>query len=77
MNIDRKSRDTLIPLRRSVPNFRKRKYPPGMKRFKIRTPLEETAVMLPCYGAWLFFSPLVLMFQALPMTDTDTRIAME
>jgi len=67
----------LIPLRRSVSAFRKRKYPAGMKPFKIRSPLEETAVKLQSYAAWLFFSPLVLMFQALPMTETETRIVME
>ncbi len=53
----------LLPLRRRVQNFRKRKYPPGMTPFKIRTPLEETAMKLQSYAAWLRFSPLVLAFQ--------------
>ncbi len=64
----------LIALRRSVANFGKRKYPPGMKPFKIRSPLEETAIWLRLYAAWLFFSPLVLLFQTLPTTVTESRI---
>lgn len=67
----------LIPLRRRVSSFKKRKYPPGMKPFKIRSPLEELAVKLQSYAAWLMFSPLVLMFQALPPTETRTRIVTE
>ena len=67
----------LLPLRRSVQSFRKRKYPAGMMPFKIRTPLEETAMKLQSYAAWLRISPLVLMFQVLPTTETDTRIVME
>ncbi len=67
----------LSPLRRSVPSFRKRKYPSGMKPFNIRTPLEEAAVRLRLYASWLLFSPLVLAFQALPTTETETRITME
>lgn len=64
----------LIALRRSVAKFGKRKYPPGMKPFKIRSPLEETAGWLRLYAAWLFFSPLVLLFQTLPTTETESRI---
>jgi hypothetical protein len=66
----------LIALRRSVAKFGKRKYPPGMKPFKIRSPLEETAGWLRLYSAWLFFSPLVLLFQTLPTTETESRIVM-
>ena len=66
----------LIALRRSVAKFGKRKYPPGMKPFKIRSPLEETAGWLRLYAAWLFFSPLVLLFQTLPTTETESRIVM-
>jgi hypothetical protein len=66
----------MIPLRRAS-SFRKRKFPGGMKPFKIRTPLEETAVKLQTYAAWLFFSPLVLAFQALPTTETETRVVTE
>ena len=58
-------------------NFRKRKYPAEMTPFKIRTPLEETAMKLQRYAAWLRFSPLILAFQVLPTTETDTRIVME
>jgi hypothetical protein len=64
----------LIALRRSVAKFGKRKYPPGMKPFKIRSPLEETAIWLRLYAAWLFLSPLVLLFQTLPTTETESRI---
>jgi hypothetical protein len=67
----------LLPLRRRVQSFRKRKYPAGMTPFQIRTPSEEAAMKLQSYAAWLRFSPLVLTFQVLPMTETDTRIVME
>jgi hypothetical protein len=66
----------LIHLRRNVPAFRKRNYPAWMKPFKIRTHLEETTIILPAYAAWMLFSPLVLIFQALPPTETETRIVM-
>ena len=66
----------LIHLRRRLSSFRKRKYPAGMKRVGIRTPIEETAVWLQVYAARLFLSPLVLAFQSLPMKETDTRVAM-
>ncbi len=29
------------------------------------------------YAAWLRFSPVVLAFQVLPTTETDTRIVIE
>ncbi len=67
----------LLPLRRRVQNFRKRKYPAGMTPFKIRSPLEETAMKLQSYAAWLRFSPLVLAFQVLPNTETNTRIVID
>jgi hypothetical protein len=67
----------LLPLRRSVQKFRKRKYPATMTPFKIRTPGEEAAMKLQSYLAWLRFSPLVLMFQVLPTTETQTRVVTE
>jgi hypothetical protein len=67
----------LLPLRRRVSNFRKCKYPPGMKKFKIRSPLEEFGMILQLYALWAIFSPVVLAVQILPMTETDTRIIME
>ncbi len=67
----------LLPLRRRVENFRKRRYPPGMKPFKIRSPLMDFAVTLQGYAVWAIFSPLVLLFQVLPTTETDTRIVMD
>jgi len=64
----------LLPLRRRVQNFRKRKYPPGMTPFEIRSPSEEAIMRLQRYAAWLRFSPLVLAFQVLPTTETETHI---
>ena len=52
-------------------------YPPGMKPFKIRSPLMDFAVTLQCCAVWAIFSPLVLLFQVLPTTETDTRIVMD
>ena len=67
----------LITMRRSVANFRKRKCPDGMKRFEIRGPFEETVMKLQAYAAWLLCSPLVLMYQALPMKEINTRIVVK
>jgi hypothetical protein len=67
----------LLPLRRRVQNFRKRKYPPGMKEFKIRSPLEDFGMILQLYALWAIFSPVVLAVQVLPTTETDTRVIME
>jgi hypothetical protein len=60
----------LIALRRKVWRFRKPQYPAGMEPFNIRTPFENARGWLQLYAAWMFFSPLVLFFQALPITET-------
>ena len=57
----------VLMVHRSVPGFRKRKYPQGMAPFRIRTPLEETALNLKMYASWLMFSPLVLLFKLFPI----------
>ena len=67
----------LLPVRRSVQNFRKRKYPLGMKPFKIRSRLADFAILLQSYAVWAMFSPLLLIFQALPIKETDTRVVMK
>jgi hypothetical protein len=66
----------MLRLHRSLPKFRKRRCPPEIKPFKIRNPLEEMAMLLHLYGTWLIASPLVLGFQALPTTETDTRVVL-
>ena len=45
--------------------------------FRIRSPSEEAIMRLQRYAAWLRFSPVVLAFQVLPTTETDTRIVIE
>jgi hypothetical protein len=67
----------LLPLRRRVTSFRKRKYPPGMKQFNIRSPLMNFAITLQSYALWAMISPLLLIFQALPIKETDTRVILE
>ena len=64
----------LITIRRRVANFRKHKCPDGMKRHEIRSPLEEAMIKIQTYAAWLLCSPLVLVYQALPTTETNTRV---
>ncbi len=67
----------MLLLHRDLPTFRKRKYPPEMGPFKIRSPLEEMAMWLHLYGVWLFASPLVLAYQALPTTETEARVLLK
>jgi hypothetical protein len=33
--------------------------------------------MLHLYALWLFAAPLVLVFQALPISETETRVVVE
>ena len=67
----------MLLLHRDLPTFRKRKYPPEMGPFKIRSPLEEMAMWLHLYGVWLFASPLVLAYQALPTTETEAQVILK
>ena len=67
----------VAPSASSRTELQKAEVPAGMTPFRIRTPAEETAMKLQSYAAWLRFSPLVLAFQVLPATETDTRVIME
>jgi hypothetical protein len=68
----------ILGIRRKVSGFAKRKYPSRLTSRTIRSPLMATAVMLQTASTWLFLSPLVLLFQMLPDTDTiETCVADE
>lgn len=60
-------------LRRS-PHFRKRRYPSGLADRKIRSDGERSVLRFHYYALWLFASPFVLFFQALPDTQTTLHV---
>jgi hypothetical protein len=67
----------MLRLHRSLPTFRKRRCPAELKPFKIRGAVSEAAMMLHLYALWLIAAPLVLAVQALPISETDTRVVVE
>lgn len=68
---------SLMRVRRSMPGFCKKRYPPAIGERVIRSPLERisiapNAVLLPL--AWMMFAPVPLVFQMLPKRRMETRI---
>lgn len=66
----------VLTVHRTVPIFQKRKSPTGMTPFRIRSPLEMTAINLKIYAFWLMFSPVILLFQILPKKEITSRVEM-
>jgi hypothetical protein len=58
----------------SVTTFRKTRYPRTLERRRIRSPLLNFAYQLQFFAGWLMFSPVPLLVQTLPVTETRTRI---
>ena len=66
--------DELRTVLESAPDFRKRRYPPQTTVRQYRSRLASFAINLQTYAMWVIFSPLVLLFQALPRTDSERRV---
>ena len=69
----------ILRVRRRLHEFKKRKYPPHLKSRTLRSPsatLEMIDRVTPFlnYAVWLMFSPLALLFQILPDTQTEERV---
>jgi len=58
----------------SAPGFRKRRYPPETIVRQYRSRLASFTIELQTYAMWMMFSPLVLLFQALPRGDGERHV---
>ena len=54
--------------------FRKNRYPRSLTNRRIRSRVAEFGVRLQMYAAWLMLSPIPLLVQTFPMTDTQTSV---
>jgi len=59
---------------RSTATFSKNRYPEGLTQRRIRSRVAEFGVHLQMYAAWLTLSPIPLLFQMFPLTETRTSI---
>ena len=57
--------------------FRKTRYPRTINARRIRSPFMASFWQLHAYTMWLIFSPVPLLFQALPEQQTETRVIVE
>lgn len=59
---------------RSAATFTKNRYPRILTNRRIRSPLAEFGGRLYMYAAWLMLSPIPLLVQTFPMTETRTSV---
>lgn len=59
---------------RTTPGFTKNRYPQAITKRRIRSRVAEFGVQLQFHAAWLLVSPVPLLVQALPLTETRTHI---
>lgn len=64
----------LARVRRRVPSFRKRRFRDEIAGRRNRSGFSEFGARANFYALWILFSPLVLLFQALPPRDAKLRI---
>lgn len=64
----------MLAAHRTVRAFRKRRYPDAMRERRIRGPVEAGLLWLFFRVMWLVFSPVVLLFQALPSPRSTSRV---
>ena len=64
----------LLAVHRTIPGFRKRRYPVAMEARRIRGPITNVLMMIPFGALWLIFSPVVLFFQTLPDSEETMRV---
>ncbi len=69
------SASQMLSLRRKVRNFAKARYPVRLGNRRIRSPVTSAFMWLHAGVAWLMFSPLVLMFQAVPEPEHRWKVA--
>lgn len=65
---------SLLTIRRSVPKFSRHRFPVLLQNRHKHRPIHDWimwVISLPC---WIIFSPITLLFQALPVSTVETRI---
>jgi hypothetical protein len=67
---------SLLSVRRTIPGFPRRRYPPGLQGRRIRSPWETKVMLIPARLMWLMFAPVILFFQMLPQVEAPTRVRM-
>jgi hypothetical protein len=65
----------LLQVRRRHP-IAKSRYPHHLRHRAIRTPTMDRILRFRSYCMWCLFSPLVLLCQVFPGSDTRTRVVM-
>ncbi len=66
----------LLHVHRRVTGFSRRRYPPELKKRRIRDAIGQASVWLPLLTFWLMLAPIPLFFQTLPETYSKTRVKM-
>jgi len=59
---------------RTTAGFAKKRYPRGLARRRIRSGVSEFGLRLQWYAVWLMLSPIPLLVQTLPISETRTRV---
>ncbi|MBI3947649.1 MAG: hypothetical protein HY321_17140 [Armatimonadetes bacterium] len=66
----------LLRVRRSVPHFRRERYPDALRPRRFRSPITEFVMYLPWMSIWLLSSPVVLLFQTLPDARLESKVVL-
>lgn len=64
----------LLAVRRRVGDFAKQQQPESFAGRPVRSAGANFIILLPLYAAWLILSPVALVLQMLPITETEPRI---
>jgi hypothetical protein len=59
---------------RTAAGFAKKRYPHGLAKRRIRSRVAEFGLRLQWYALWLMLSPIPLLVQTLPVSETRTRV---
>lgn len=57
---------SLLRIRRSVPEFVKKRFPPTIQKRRIRGPIENKIMSIPTYIIWFMAAPIILLIQSIP-----------
>ena len=66
----------VLSVRHRVAQFSKSPYPRVLESRRIRGPVGEAVLWVPCILLWLMFSPLVLLFQSMPEDWSVPRVVL-
>ena len=64
----------LSDILRKTAGFTKQRYPGALSKRRIRSPVAEFGIRLQFFAGWLLFSPIPLLVQSFPRTETRTEV---